>query len=51
MVDGAGDSERDESLARETNLCLTGDKSLSSLSYGADLNLADSALIGLLAPL
>ena len=48
MVDGAGDSERDESLARETDLCLTGEP---SLSYGADLTLADSALIGLLAPL
>ena len=48
MVDGAGDSERDESLARETNLCLNGE---SYLSYGADLSLADSPLMGLLAPL
>ena len=51
MVDGASDAERYESLARETDLCLAGDSSLCSLSYGADLSLADSALIGLLAPL
>ena len=48
MVDGAGDNDREESLAREADLCLTGE---SSLSYGTDLGLADSTLIGLHAPL
>ena len=51
MVDGAGESDRDESLAREADLCLAGESSLYSLSYGADLGLADSALIGLPEPL
>ena len=46
-MDGAGDGDRDESLARETDLCLGGESYLSSVSYGADLGLADdSALIG-----
>ena len=47
MLDGAGESDRDESLAREADLFLAGESSLSSLSYGADLGLADSALSGL----
>ena len=51
IVDGAGDGDRDESLARETDLCLGGASSLSSLSYGADLGLADSALIRFAEPL
>ena len=51
MVDGAGDSDRDESLARETDLCLAMENYLSSLSYGAGLNLADSAMIGIPEPL
>ena len=44
MVDGAGENDRDERLARAADLCLAGETSLSSLSYGADLGLADSAL-------
>ena len=51
MVDGASDGDRDESLARETDLCLAGESYLSSLSYGADLGLADSALIEFAEPL
>ena len=49
MVDAAGEGDRDETRARETDLCLAGQNSLSSLSYGADLGLADSALIGLVS--
>ena len=51
MVHEANENDRDESPARETNLCLAGKSSLSSLSYGADLGLADSALIGFVEPL
>ena len=51
MVDGAGESDRDGSLAREADLCLAGKRYLSSLSYGADLGLTDSDLIGLPEPL
>ena len=51
MVDGAGENDRDGSLAREADLCLAGGSSLSSLSYGADLGLAESALTGLPEPL
>ena len=50
-MDGAGDEDRDENLARETNICLGGKSCLSSLSYGADLGLADdSALIRFAKP-
>ena len=48
MVEEAGDTDREENLALETDLCLTGK---SSLSYGNDLGFADSALIGWHAPL
>ena len=51
MVDGAGEGERDVSLARVADLCLAGKSSLSSLSYGADLDLARSALTGFPCPL
>ena len=51
MVGEAGENDRDESLAREANLCLTVKKCRASLSYGIDLGLADSALIGLPEPL
>ena len=48
MVDGAGERDRDVSLTRKADLCLT--KETSSLSYGADLDLARSALTGFPGP-
>ena len=50
MVDGAGEGDLDVSLTRGAQLCLTGESSLSSLSYGADLDLARSALTGFPGP-
>ena len=45
IVNGAGDGDRDESLAQETDLCLDGESSRSALSYGADLGLADDSTL------